>query len=121
MSAGIEVKNDRALFYINQGTMPANVDKLLPQYETFFTPSLLKGLSEDDFQKAINMYLGRVMFRHLSSINQGYFLGHGFYFHNDINYDNTAMENLKKVRLKDVHRVAEKYLVVENPVTVVIR
>ncbi|HSD63988.1 MAG TPA: insulinase family protein, partial [Ignavibacteriaceae bacterium] len=31
MNAGIDINNDKALFYISQGTRPENVDKLVPQ------------------------------------------------------------------------------------------
>jgi predicted Zn-dependent peptidase len=121
MSAGIEFKDDRAMFYINQGTRPQNVDVLLPQYPGFFQMSMLDDVTEADLEKTLNMYLGRMMFRHLSSINQGYYLGHSFYFKNDINYDTDFLARLKQVSLSDVKAVANKYMKIENPLSVTIR
>jgi predicted Zn-dependent peptidase len=67
------------------------------------------------------MYLGRMMFRRLSSINQAYYLGHSYYFDGDIYSDEDALNKLKEVKIDDVKRVAEKYLSVSNPVEVIVR
>ncbi len=121
MSAGINLIDDRALFYINQGTRPQNVDKLLKQYPKFFKKSILNDITTASLQKSINMYLGRMMFRRLSSINQAYYLGYSYYFHHDINYDKTFLNDLQNVSINDVMQVADKYLNVKNPIVVVIR
>ncbi len=121
MSAGIELKSNRALFYISQGTRPKNVDILAPQYPGFFDLKMLDDVTEADLEKALNMYLGRMMFRRLSSINQGFYLGTSLYFHNDIQYDSNFLEQLKSVKLADVLRVAKKYMNPENPVSVIVR
>lgn len=121
MSAGINIIDDGALFYINQGTRPQNVNKLLKQYPKFFKKSILNNMTSASLQKSINMYLGRMMFRRLSSINQAYYLGYSYYFHQDIKYDKTFLDDLQKVSINDVMYVADKYLNVKNPVTVVIR
>ena len=121
MKAGINVIDDRALFYINQGTRPQNVDKLLKQYPKFFKKSILNNITFESLQKSVNMYLGRMMFRRLSSINQAYYLGYSYYFHQDINYDKSFLEDLKNVSINDVMLVADKYLNVTNPISIVIR
>ncbi|NOG43690.1 MAG: insulinase family protein [Calditrichaeota bacterium] len=121
IKAGIEIKGDKALFNINQGTRPQNVDVLLPQYPGFFEMEKLDGLTENDVQKSINMYLGRMMFRRLSSVNQAYYLATSLYFNNDMNYDATFLDQLKNTKLKDVMAVAKKYMKVENPVQVIVR
>ena len=36
MSAGINSIKNKAMFYINMGTRPENVNKLLPQFPNFF-------------------------------------------------------------------------------------
>lgn len=121
MSAGIEMKKDIAQFYIRMGTRPQNVDTLLPQYPGFFDPKLLETLGGEELQKSVNMYLGRMMFRRLSSINQAYYLGHSYYFYGDIDYDEDFLDDLKTVTVADVQRVANKYMMVENPIQVVVR
>ena len=121
IGAGIEFKGNRASFYINQGTRPQNVDVLVPQYPDFFNMSMLTDVTKADLEKSLNMYLGRMMFRRLSSINQGFYLGHSYYFHRDINYDSNFLNQLKNVTLEDVKKVAEKYMVIENPVSVIVR
>ncbi|MFC2103115.1 insulinase family protein [Bacteroidota bacterium] len=121
MSAGITTIDDKALFYINMGTRPENVDILVPQFPGFFTNDYTSSFTDEELNKRVNMYLGRMMFRRLSSINQAYYLGHSYYFDNDITADEDALNKLKDVTIGDVMRVAEKYLNVKNPVKVVIR
>ncbi len=103
------------------GTRPANVDKLLPQYPDFFKQNRLDHITEEDLQRSINMYLSRMMFRRLSSINQVYYLAHSFYFHQKIDYDKIFFDGLKNIKLTDVRRVMDKYMNVKNPISVVIR
>ena len=43
------------------------------------------------------------------------------YFYNKINYDANFHEALKNVTLEDVKTVAEKYMAIKNPVTVIVR
>ncbi|HGY57338.1 MAG TPA: insulinase family protein [Caldithrix abyssi] len=121
MSAGIEIKDKRALFYVNMGTRPQNADKLIPQYPKFFKESYIADLSAEELEKTINMYLGRMMFRRLSSINRAYYLGHSLYFHNDIFYDKKFLDALKEVDVDAVKAAARKYLKADNPVLVVFR
>ncbi|HKI79960.1 MAG TPA: insulinase family protein [Ignavibacteriaceae bacterium] len=121
MSAGIDVINDKALFFISQGTRPQNVDKLVPQYPGFFDQSVLDNLTQDEVEKSINMYLGRMMFRRLSSINQAYYLGYSLYFDNDFNYDKQFLDALKNIKLADVKNAAKKYMKIENPISLIVR
>jgi predicted Zn-dependent peptidase len=121
MRAGVDLVGHHALFYINLGTRPANIDPLLPQVPGFFDQKVVDTFTQFDLEKSLNMYLGRMMFRRLSSINRGYYLGHSQYFHDDINYDADFHETLKNVTLEDVKSVAEKYMIINNPVTVIVR
>jgi zinc protease len=121
MSAGIEVIKDKALFFINQGTRPQNVDKLIPQYPGFFVMKAIDTLSQNTVEKSINMYLGKMMFRRLSSINQAFYLGSSSYFFNDYNYDKNFLDALKKVKLADVKEAAKKYMLIKNPMTLIVR
>ncbi len=121
MSAGIQMVKDRALFYIEQGTRPQNVEVLVPQYPGFFDMKMLQDVTAENLQKSVNMYLGRMMFRRLSSINQAYYLATSLYFHDDIQYDQKFLDALKNVRLQDVQNAAKKYMVVKNPVQIVVR
>lgn len=121
MSAGIDVIDDKALFYINQGTRPQNVDTLVSQYGNFFSASMIENLTGEELEKSVNMYLGRMMFRRLSSINQAFYLGNSFYFQNDFNHDREFHEQLKKVKLSEVKNAAAKYMKVNNPVLVIVK
>ena len=121
MSAGIDVNKDKALFYISQGTRPQNIDKLSAQYPKFFKPTALDKLTQDEIEKSVNMYLGRMMFRRLSSINQAFYLGSSLYFENDYNYDKQFLDALKNVKLADVKNVAEKYMKIKNPMLLIVR
>jgi predicted Zn-dependent peptidase len=121
MKAGIDLVRNRAMFYINLGTRPANVDPLLPQIPGFFDQIVVNSFKEFDLQKSVNMYLGRMMFRRLSSINKAYYLGYSQYFHNDIMYDVHFLSALKNVTLDEVKKAAKKYMVIKNPATVIVR
>jgi predicted Zn-dependent peptidase len=93
----------------------------MAQIPGYFDQKVIESFTEKDLEKALNMYLGRMMFRRLSSINRAYYLGHSQYFHNDINYDANFHKALKNVTLADVKAVAKKYMVIKNPVTVIVR
>ncbi len=121
MTATAKVRDNKALFYISLGTRPQNAEVLLPQFETLMSKKTVGQLSENDVKKTINMYLGRMMFRRLSSINQAYYLGTSLYFENDMNHDQTFLEALGAVTLEDVNRVADKYLSAENAISIVVR
>jgi predicted Zn-dependent peptidase len=121
MKAGIDLVGNKALFFINLGTRPVNIDPILEQAPGFFSQEVIDSFDERNLQKSINMYLGRMMFRRLSSINKGYYLGHSEYFHKNIMYDSEFLLNLKKVTLSDVQKVAERYMKTDNPVTVIVR
>lgn len=121
MTATTTVRDNKALFYMSLGTRPQNAETLMPQFQSLMSKKTLGRLSEKDVQKTINMYLGRMMFRRLSSINQAYYLGTSLFFENDMNHDQAFLDALSKVTLDDVNRVANKYLKVENPITIVVR
>ncbi|MBT3575768.1 MAG: insulinase family protein [Candidatus Marinimicrobia bacterium] len=121
MTATSAVRDDKALFYISLGTRPQNAEVLLPQFESLMSRQTLGELSEEDVQKTINMYLGRMMFRRLSSINQAYYLGTSLFFENEMNHDKAFLDALKAVTLEDVNRVADKYLSAENAISIVVR
>ena len=121
MSAGIEVIKDRAFFFITQGTRSQNVEKLVPQYPRFFQPNVLDSLTTATLEKSINMYLGRMMFRRLSSVNQAFYLGSSLYFFNDHRRDRQFLDDLRKVTVADVLDVAKKYMKVENPILIVVK
>jgi len=121
MSAGIEVVKDKALFYVSQGTRPQNIDKLSPQYPKFFRMAVLDSLTQDQVEKSINMYLGRMMFRRLSSINQAFYLGSSLYFKNDFNYDKQFLDEFKNIKLAYVINVAKKYMNAKNPMSLIVR
>ena len=110
MKAGIEVIGDKALFSMNLGTRPENIDPIIEQAPGFFSKKTVESFSDFDLKKSLNMFLGRMMFRRLSSINRAYYLGHSEYFHDDMNYDAQSLQNLKKVNLAELKNAAGKYL-----------
>ncbi len=120
MSSGIKIVGDKALIYVSVPTQPNNVEKLVPQFEGLFNPEFADTKTKDDLEKTINMYLGKMMFRRLSSINQAYYLAYSYYFDGDITSDEKNLEAIKNVRLEDLKRVASKYLRAENSVKIVI-
>lgn len=121
MGAGISQAGDRALFYIRLGTRPQNVDPLLPQIPNFFNRRMVRDLTDEELEKSINMYLGRMMFRRLSSINQAYYLGTSQYFKGDMLADEAALDALSKVTLEEVQQAARTYLVPEKRIQIILR
>ncbi len=121
MTATVNVRNKKALFYMSLGTRPQNTDVLLPQFPSLMSKKTLGELSEKDVQKTINMYLGRMMFRRLSSINQAYYLGTSLFFEHDMNHDQAFLDALKAVTLADITRMADKYLSPENTISIIVR
>jgi predicted Zn-dependent peptidase len=121
MRAGADLVGNHVLFYLRMGTRPTNIDPILSQAPGFFDQNVMESFTELDLEKSLNMYLGRMMFRRLSSINRAYYLAHSQYFHDDINYDAKFHEALKNVSLTDVKAVAQKYMIIQNPVTVIVR
>ncbi len=121
MSAGVEVIRDKAFFFVTQGTRPQNVEKLIPQYPGFFQPRALDSLTAAGLARSINMYLGRMMFRRLSSINQAFYLGTSLYLFNDPHYDKDQLDQLQAVTVSDVRSVAAKYMKIEDPVLIVVK
>ncbi len=113
--------NDKALFYFRSGTRPANIDALLPQIPGFFDPAMVNSITAEELEKTINQYLGRMMFRRLSSINQAYYLAHSLYFYGDSEHDQQFLIQMKQVTLEDLKHVAGKYMLVKNPATVIMR
>jgi len=121
MSAGIKFRNDRALFYINMGTRPENTDRIVPDCPGFFMRNAADKLTDRQLERLVNMYLGRMKFRRLSSINRAYYLSHSLYFNGDIRSHSRFFEKLKKVKAAEVRAAAKKYLGPENPLTIIIR
>lgn len=120
MSSGITIVADKALFYVNVPTQPKNVEKLIPQFAGLFNSEFINSKTEADIEKTVNMYLGKMMFRRLSSINQAYYLGHSYYYNGKISSDDERLAEIKNVKLDDVKRVADKYMTIENPIEIVI-
>jgi predicted Zn-dependent peptidase len=75
----------------------------------------------EELQKTINQFLGRMMFRRLSSINQAYYLAYSLYFYGDCEYDQKNLDKIRQVNLEDIKRIARNYMVVKNPVTIIMR
>lgn len=121
MSSGINITGDRALFFIKMGTRPQNVDKLLPLYPGFFKKKIINSVTKNELTRLVNMYLGRMMFRRLSSINRAYYLGYSLYFSGNIENDQKSLDDLKNVKLEDVKRVAGKYLDIKDTVSIIVR
>jgi predicted Zn-dependent peptidase len=121
MAAGIDIVKNKAMCYIRLGTRPANIDALVPQMEQFFSTDMVEELTPHQLQKSVNMYLGRMMFRRLSGINQAYYLAHSYYFEGDMYQDKNILEQLEKVTVTDVKNVAEKYLNPDKSITVIVR
>ena len=97
------------------------MDELISQFPGFFSIDMLTNVDEVTLEKSVNMYLGRMMFRRLSSINQAYYLGYSQYYENDLNADAQFLDSIKTVTLDDINRVAKKYMIVKNPVSIIVR
>jgi zinc protease len=120
MGAGIRINAGRALFYIDQASKPENRAELQRLYPTFFSRDFLGEITQDRVQRAVNQHLGRMQFRRLSSINQGFYLGRSQYLHGDYRRDEEALAALAAVTAADVESAAERYLQAENVQQIVV-
>jgi predicted Zn-dependent peptidase len=121
MSAGVEVLGDKALFFINQGTRPKNVDTLVGQYAGLFAKAVRESLTKEKLEILVNQYTGKILFRKLSSINRAFYLGSSLYLHDNYSYDDNLLNSLRNVTVADIEAVAKKYLDIKNPILVIIR
>ena len=110
VSSGIKIEGDKALFYIRLGTRPKNIPTLQKIWKDFFKPSTLDALEQLEFEKSLNKYLGRMMFRRLSSVNQGFYLGKSLYKDGSYRASEKGLEDIQSVTIKDIREVASKYL-----------
>ncbi len=120
MSSGVKIIKDKALFFVNIPTQPKNIEVLKKQFPALLTAQYADKITQDKLEKTVNKYLGRMMFRRLSSINQAYYLAHSLYFDGSIESDKQRLDALKKVTLSDVKTVATKYLASKNPIQIII-
>jgi predicted Zn-dependent peptidase len=121
ISSGVQTLGERALFYLRLGTRPENVEALRGKWRGFFEPSVLDDLDNLAFEKAVNKYLGRMMFRRLSSINQAFYLSRSLYIHSDPLHSRSFLDKMAELKLSDVQKVAQKYLKIERPTEVIVR
>lgn len=120
LSSGVKVIKDKALFFVDIPTQPKNVETLKKQFSGLLTAQYADKITQDKLEKTVNKYLGRMMFRRLSSINQAYYLAHSLYFDGTIEEDEKRLNALKKVTLEQVKTVAKKYLNASNPIQIII-
>lgn len=121
MAAGVSFYESRAQFYVKIPTRKMNVENLAPQLPAFFDPAYISQVTQDELNTVVNQYLGRMMFRRLSSINQGYYRCVDLYFHDDPDYAQKGFEALKTVSLEQVMRAAQTYLVPKHTATIIMR
>ncbi len=121
MSAGAETRGNKTMFYIEMGTRPENADKLVEQFPEKFDPDYIGEITETELKKRVNHYLGKMLFRRLSGVNQGFYLGRSYYYYGDYARDERELEALKKVTVEEVRKVAEKYLNPENEILIVVK
>jgi len=121
ISSGIEILGNQALFYLRLGTRPENIETLSKIWPGFFRPDVLKDVDKAAFEKAINKYLGRMSFRRLSSINQGFYLGKSLYQESDPFYFEKLLERIAQLDLSAVQKTAAKYLSPENSSELIVR
>ena len=119
ISSGIEIIADRALFFLRLATSPKNIKTIQDLWPKFFQYENFAKLDRKTFEKSINKYLGRMAFRRLSSINQGFYLGKSLYLDHDLNHDEKLLEQLADLEPVSVQRAAEKYLQSPVPLEVI--
>ena len=119
INSGIEIIEDRALFYLRFATAPKNIGTIQKIWPTFFQSNNFTAISEITFKKTINKYLGRMAFRKLSSINQGFYLGKALYNGTGPNDDQKQLDDLKKLNLETLYEVALEYLDSKVPLEII--
>jgi zinc protease len=101
------------------GTRPENVETALPQMQKYLSKFKVSAVSQDKLDSIRGSILGRNLMRHLASINQAWYRGLAELSGNSQSTDEMIAE-MEAVTLKDLRRVADKYLAEINWVTVIV-
>lgn len=78
-------------------------------------------LTDHDVEKAKNAYLGRLLLRGLTRINQAYLMGLGELYGEGVNWNEDRIEELRQVTKEDIKRVVKMYMTEEELTVVIVR
>jgi len=107
--AGIRFEREFGWYYCMIGTASANYQRALDGMILQTDKLRLDGPTSKEIRRAKNRLWGRLMTAKLSRINQAYYLGVDEFFGRDLGYDRRFLEELEKVTMEAVRRVASRY------------
>jgi len=120
LGAGFSFYDGYALFGASVGTMKETVDKAREGILDEIKKLKDADIKKDDLERAVNRYISSELMRGLSRINQCYYMGIAEFYKKNIDYRKSQFAEIKKVRLKDINRVKDRYLNADNMTEVVV-
>ena len=109
VGAGSTFDREFGWLYAAIGTGTENFQKAVDGILLEMDKLRLDGPMPSEVTTARNQIWGRLMSARLSGINQAYYLGVNAYLGRDYSYTGSFLEQLAKVTVEDVRRVAAKY------------
>lgn len=107
--AGSTFDPDFGWYYLMIGTGIDNYQTALDGLILQIDKLRLDGPTQEEVDRARNALWGRLMSAKLSRINQAYYLGVDDYLGRQPGYDKIFLDQLQKIEVKDVQRVAAQY------------
>ena len=110
ITCGNSSSKDDGAFIISANFQPENVDKLRKEIDREVLKIKKYGITDEDLEFAKNVIEKDTVFARESISDIATEMGYTLVVTNDKNYYDNYVSNIKKVTLKDVQRVANKYL-----------
>ncbi|MEO0284089.1 MAG: insulinase family protein [candidate division WOR-3 bacterium] len=113
LSSGVKIFPSKILFYYEIGTDKEKIKIVEKTMENIFE-DLKRKIDKEELEIAINSFVGN-MLRRLSNPETRSFY-RGFYIYSGLShdFDKFMLENILKVNLKDIKKIAQKVLSFEN-------
>ena len=113
-------ENDTAYLVSSMGTGRENLDIAIDGMKSYFSPKRLKKLTQHEIEKEINSGKGHYMMRNLTRIGQAFYLGYYEFYSGDFEKALKRNSMYDGLTVKDIQRVAKKYLNLPENHTIVI-
>ncbi|TKJ40072.1 hypothetical protein CEE37_10060 [candidate division LCP-89 bacterium B3_LCP] len=121
IGSSIGFNDDWAVWAASMGTGPQNLERAEEGIMQEFKKVIKSKLTAYDIDKARNAYLGRLLLRGLTRVNQAYLMGLGEFHGEGVDRHQNWINELKEVTLEDVKRVAKQYMTTEGWTTAILR
>ncbi|MEN3046640.1 MAG: insulinase family protein [Candidatus Hydrothermales bacterium] len=113
LSSGVRIYPGKLLFYYEIGTDRENLERVENEMRKIFE-SIKRKIEEEEFEIALNSFLGNYIRRLSNHETRSFYKGFYIYLGLGEDFDKFIKDNIRKVKLKNVKKLAEKVLNIEN-------